>query len=103
MSHPHDVSHIFNKFAGKEVPMTVTSRTMNIGGQTYTFNDVQPARKDDPVLKAMHAEAKKNGLSLRVMWEGMAGTADLRLDRANASIEKSADGKWRVSSRFTLG
>ncbi|MBI1215719.1 MAG: hypothetical protein GC185_07870 [Alphaproteobacteria bacterium] len=100
---PHDVSSIFNKFAGREVPMTETERKMTIGGKEYSFNEVRPADQNDPVLGEMRDEAKKHGLSLRVWWEGIMGTMDYRTDRVNAHIEKGNDGKWRVGQRFNIG
>lgn len=103
MQRPNDVSNLFNKFAGREVPMAETQRKMTIGGKEYTFNEVSPADKNDPVLAEMRDEAKKHGLSLRVWWEGIMGTMDYRMDRVNAHIEKAQDGKWRVAPRFNLG
>lgn len=95
---------IFNKFAGREVPMNEQTKTMhlkNLGD--YTYNEVTLKDPNDKVLKEMNDEAAKHGFSLRVMWEGMGGTADYREDRINATIEKSADGKWRVSPNFGIG
>src|SRR5690606_20855568 len=64
-----DVSHIFNKFAGREVDMTERTEThkfKHIGEQTFTV--IEPANKDEPLFKEMQDEAKKNGLSLRLWW-----------------------------------
>ena len=94
-----NVSHIFNKFAGREVPMN--SRIVKVAG--YTFNEIEPALNPDPVLTEMEDTATKNGLTLRVWWDGIAGTMDFRDDRVNAHIEKSDDGKYRVSKRFNIG
>ena len=99
-----DVSHIFNKFAGREVDMTERTETVkfkHIGEQTFTV--IEPANKDEPLFKEMQDEAKKNGLSLRLFWPGMMGTMDYRTDRVNANIEKSSDGKWRVGKHFSIG
>ena len=94
-----DVSRIFNKFAGREVPME--SKVVKVAG--YTFTEHEPKNNPDPVLTALEKEATKNGLSLRVWWPGIAGTCDYREDRVNAHIEQGHDGKWRVSPRFDLG
>ena len=94
-----DVSKIFNKFAGREVPMN--SKVVKVAG--YTFNEIEPALNPDPVITDMENTAKKHGLTLRVWWDGVAGTMDFRTDRVNAHIEQEANGKYRVSNRFNLG
>jgi hypothetical protein len=94
-----DLHAIFNKFAGKEVPMQEEKFT--IRGKTYT--QVKPADDKDPVINDMNAAASANGLKLRLWWPGMAGTMDFRTDRVNAHIEKAPDGKWRVSRDFHIG
>ena len=99
MTPPRDVSPIFNKFAGREVPMN--TRVVKVAG--YTFNEIEPALNPDPVLTEMQDEARKHGLSLRVWWDGIAGTMDYRTNRVNAHIEQEADGKYRVSNRFNIG
>ncbi len=99
MSPKRDVSDLFNKFAGREVPMK--EEPFTIRGKTYT--QVRLANDKDPTVEEMRDEAKSHGLSLRVWWPGTAGTADFRMDRVNAHIEKAADGKWRVTNRFDLG
>ncbi len=102
--HPPSINLIFNKFAGKEVPMLEETKTMKLSHLgDYTYTEVKPANDKDPVLEAMQKEAAKNGLSLRVWWPGLAGTADFRDARVNAHIEKGTDGKWRVGKRFDLG
>ena len=99
MTPKRDASHIFNKFAGREVPMK--EEPFVIRGKTYT--QVKPADDHDPVLEEMRAEAKKAGLKLRLWWPGVAGTMDFRTDRVNAHIEKADDGKWRVTKKFNIG
>jgi hypothetical protein len=94
-----DVSHLFNKFAGREVPMK--EEPFTIRGRTYT--QVKLADENDPTVQALRDEAKAHGLSMRVWWPGIAGTADFRMDRVNAHIEKGTDGKYRVGPRFDLG
>lgn len=94
-----DVSHIFNKFAGREVEMV--TKVVKVSG--YTFRETDLKNNPDPVITEMEKEAKKHGLSLRVMWDGMGGTCDYRTDRVNASIEQGHDGKWRVAPHFGIG
>ncbi len=94
-----ELGAIFNKFAGREVPMKAEIR--KVAG--YTFREIEPALNPDPVLTEMEKEAGLHGLSLRVWWDGVAGTMDYRTNRVNAHIEEGADGKYRVSSRFNIG
>lgn len=99
-----DVSHIFNKFAGREVDMTERTETIkfkHLGEQTFTV--IEPANKDEPLFKEMQDEAKKHGLSLRIFWPGLMGTMDYHTDRVNANVEKGTDGKWRVGKSFGIG
>jgi hypothetical protein len=104
MTPDSEISSIFNKFAGREVPMTEEVKTIELKsiGITETHTDVFPTNPHDPVLEEMRNEAKKNGLILRIWWPGVNGTADMRNDRVNATIEKGVDGKWRVGSRFDI-
>jgi hypothetical protein len=104
MKRKPNITAAFNKFAGKEVPMLEETKTMKLSHLgDYTYTEVKPANPNDPVLDAMQKTADKNGLSLRVWWPGLAGTADFRDDRVNAHIEKGTDGKWRVSPKFDIG
>lgn len=94
-----DVSRIFNKFAGREVPLE--EKVVRVAGYTFTEYDLK--NNPDPVIEEMEQTAAKNGLSLRVWWPGVGGTCDYDTTRVNAHIEKSPDGKWRVSPNFGLG
>jgi len=96
------IAHLFNKFAGKEVAVTETQQSINIGGTVHTFNEVSLA-PNDPVVKAMQKTAEDNGLHLRLWLPGSMGTCDYRTDRVNAHVDKGPDGKWRVGNRFDLG
>lgn len=79
-----DLTNIFNKFVGKEV--------------------IPPTSfKIDPTLSEMSQVAQANGLKLRVMYPGMAGSMEFDDSRANTYIEQQNDGKYRVSNRFNLG
>lgn len=104
MNSPIDLSRVFGRFSGREVPMTEEKEVLKLrNGIERTYTYVHPANDKDPVLEDMHNQARKHGLTLRVWWKGVAGTMDYRTDRVNAHIEKSPDGKWRVSNRFNLG
>lgn len=99
MSPKRDVSHIFNKFAGREVPMK--EEPVVIRGKTY--HQTKLVDENDPTLKEMHDAAKKAGLRLRVWLPGTMGTMDYRTDRVNAHVTKEADGKYRVGKKFNIG
>ncbi|TAL38956.1 MAG: hypothetical protein EPN97_03190 [Alphaproteobacteria bacterium] len=98
-----DVSGIFNKFAGREVPMHEETKTMRIGCVIKKLTAVSLADPADPTLKEMSDEARKNGLQLRVLWPGKGYTDDYVRTRVNAHIEKGTDGKYRVSRKFDIG
>ena len=105
MKKPGDLSQIFGRFSGKEIPMIEDVQEVDLPalGIKQKFPVISPANPNDPVLEDMIQEAQRNGLHLRLWWKGVAGTMDYRTDRVNATIEKSTDGKWRVSSRFNIG
>lgn len=94
-----DIRSIFNKFAGREVEMKTELR--EVCGYKFYEHDLK--NSPDPVITEMETEAKKHGLSLRVMWEGMGGTCDYDTSRVNATLKRGEDGKWRVSPFFGLG
>lgn len=101
---PPSITQIFNKFAGREVPMIETTRQMNIGGKNYSIEDVSLADPNDLTIQEMKKVAEDNGLKLRIFWPSRsAGTMDYRTDRVNAYIEKAPDGKYRVSNKFSIG
>jgi len=93
-----NLSNIFSRYAGKEIKMV--EGTFKYRGKDYP--EVRLKNPKDPLLKEIQKTAQKNGLSLRVFWPGVAGTMDYRTDRVNADINKSPDGKWRISG-FRIG
>ena len=98
-----DLSSVFGKFAGREVPMSEEQKTMRIGCVIKKYSTVTLKDPDDPVLKEMTEEAGKHGLKLRALWPGKGYTDDYVRTRVNAHIEKSSDGKWRVGKKFDIG
>jgi len=98
-----NITNIFNQFAGREVPMVETQRTVQMNGKSYTLDEVRFANQDDPTIKAMQQVAKSHGLAVRIKIPGMAYTMDYRTDRVNAYVEKGTDGKWRIGNQFRIG
>jgi len=98
-----NITALFNKFTGREVPMTETSHTIMIGGKPFTIDEINLADPNDATLREMKKLADDNGLILRTWWPGTVGTCDYMTNRVNAHIEKSADGKYRVDNRFDIG
>ena len=43
------------------------------------------------------------GLQLRVVWPGQGSTDDVVPNRVTTTIEKGADGKYRIAPRFDMG
>ncbi|TAL32769.1 MAG: hypothetical protein EPN97_09750 [Alphaproteobacteria bacterium] len=91
-----DISHIFGRFAGREVPLTETKTRMKVAGKPYELKEYSAA-PNDPVLQELRQEADRFGLSLRIWWPGMVATMELNPDRLNVHIRKDNDGKWRIS------
>jgi hypothetical protein len=97
-----DLTVLFNKFAGKEIPMTEKMQSYGPGIRGV-FKVVELADHNNPIIKAMGQLAQANGLSLRLLWPGVVGTMDFNPNRITANIEKEADGKYRVSGDFKIG
>ena len=101
---PKDITEIFNRFAGREVPMVEIQKTHNSFGETYTDTVLQLANPNDPTLQEMQKVAKDNGLTLRFFWPTHGrGIDDAKPDRVNVHIGKAADGKYRISKNFKVG
>lgn len=94
-----DVSRVFRQFAGVEIAMKEQNQTLRSGGvyTSWVYDE------SEPTIKAMHAFAEANGYTLRVWTPYVAGTCDMQMNRVNATIDRDADGKWRVQQVFTLG
>lgn len=97
----HQLSSIFGKFAGKEVPLI--EREYEIGSQPKKIKQWEPVNINDPTISEMRKTAADNGLVLRLFWPGMGGDNFYRTDRVNAWLEKGKDDKWRVANKFTIG
>jgi hypothetical protein len=100
----HDVTNIFNKFAGQEIAVTETEKTHKMrNGQDYKYTHIAFADENDPLLTGMRETADKHGLSLRIWLPNSMGTCDMRMDRVNVHVNKDEDGKWRIGKQFNLG
>jgi hypothetical protein len=97
-----DIASIFNKFAGREVPMIESTVTLP---RRRVFPEVKLANPNDPTIKAMEKVAEKNGLMLEFYWAGGSGLSSFAFPPEKyviAHIEKESDGKWRVSKKLSL-
>ena|SRR6218665_3063853 len=98
-----DISRIFNKFAGREIDMVESSRTVRMGGKDQTRTVARLADPQNPIIAEMRAAAADADLRLRLWLPGSVGTRDFRHDRVNAHVEKGSDGQYRVANRFHIG
>ena len=87
----NDMSKLFNKFAGCEVPLNEKEEVLktNIGNLRHI--KVTLTDPSDPTVREMEKLAQDNGLELRLIYPGSGATDDRRLDRVNASLEKAPD------------
>jgi hypothetical protein len=98
-----DLSKIFGKFAGREVPMNEKQEEYRVGRLTRTRIIATPAEEKPAVGEEMKAEAEKHGLKFRLLWPGRGYTDDYVRTRVNAHVEKGKDGKYRISNKFDIG
>ncbi len=100
--HQPSINLIFNRFAGKEVAMHEEVKQLRIGCVIKKQTVASPL-DGDQTLREMHEEAAKNGLQLRVLWIGQGSTDDIVPNRVTTTIEKSADGRYRIANKFDIG
>ncbi len=100
--HQPSINLIFNRFAGREVGMHEEVKQLRIGCVIKKQKLVSPL-DGDATLREMHDEAARNGLQLRVQWPGKGSTDDVVPNRVTTTIEKSADGKYRIANKFDMG
>lgn len=93
-----DLTSIFGKFAGSEIP--VREGYDETTGKTLF---VEVLNSPEPVFEEMKRAASVNGFSLRIIFPGSRITKDRKPNRVNARVEKDAAGIWRVSDNFYLG
>jgi hypothetical protein len=98
-----DLTKVFGKFAGREVPVNERAEEYRVGRLTKTRIVASPADESPPVVQEMTEEAQKHGLKLRVLWPGRGYTDDYVRNRVNAHVEKAKDGKWRIAAKFDIG
>lgn len=97
-----DLSHIFGRFIGSEVPMTETKNRVKVGHKSFELTECRPTSPDDQVLAELRREADRFGLTLRIWWPGMVATMEINPNRLNVHIEKAADGKWRIADNISI-
>ena len=98
-----DLTKVFGKFAGREVPMNEKTEDVRVGRAVKQRIVASPVDENPPVVQEMTEEAQKNGLKLRVLWPGRGYTDDYVRNRVNAHVEKAKDGKYRISNKFDIG
>ena len=97
-----NITQLFNKFAGREVPMS--EGTLTLRGGTV-IPDVRLADSNDSTIKEMEKVAHDNGLMIAFYWAGCPGLPSFSFPPEKyviANIEKESDGKWRVSKKLAL-
>jgi hypothetical protein len=87
----------FNRFAGKEVDVIETVQNTKYG-RVISMRVVEPS----PIVDELRAALDEAGFSLRLWLPGFEGTSDHRTDRVNVSVNKDADGKYRID-HFDIG
>ncbi len=95
----NNISRAFNKFAGREIPMT--KEVHEFRGKKY--ESVRIEDENHPTLVEMRELAESMGLKLRLWTPDSMGTMDYRLDRLNAHVVEDPTGKFVISSKFDLG
>jgi hypothetical protein len=110
-----DISSLFNKFAGKEIPLE-RQFVNGLGEEMNRIYGMAPVNDDDPVLADMAKTATDNNLKLVITYPGGARSffnmkiTDLfdidngktMSDLVSSTVEKSTDGKFHVTNKFTL-
>lgn len=98
-----DLAKVFGKFAGREVGVEEKTEDFRIGRVIKKRTVATPVDDNPPVVQEMTEEARKHGLKLRMLWPGRGYTDDYVRNRVNAHVEKTKDGKWRISAKFDIG
>lgn len=88
----------FNSFAGREVAVIETPHKTKYG--TIMSYAVAPT---DTTVADFRKAVEAAGLSLRLFLPNEMGTCDFRTNRFNATVEKEADGKFRIQKDFRIG
>ena len=97
-----DLAEIFGRFAGQEVALTEHRHTMTMGGKVLEFTDTSLAPGGQPAVTGLRDEAARLGLQLRIWIPGMVATTELNPNRLNVHVEKSSDGRYRISERMSM-
>lgn len=95
---------LFGKFAGRSVAASEKTHTLHLKnlGMKESFTLVH-LRRNGRTLRQLTEAARAAGYSLRVWTPGCAGTCDFIDTRLNVSVEKDAEGKYRLGRDFRLG
>jgi hypothetical protein len=102
---PSNLSNVFNRFVGMEVPVTEERVRFPSRGlqqpfiRTYALGDVS-----HETVAELSEAARSVGKSLRFIFPHMESYELVDPDRLNVVVDKdSTDDVWRIQDQFTLG
>lgn len=95
---------LFNKFAGREIPLKRgVSHEKQVGSTRFAIVGEVLADRDDPVVAEMKKVAEDNHMILRLLLPDTEATGSYRHDRVNVHIKKDSKGTYRVGDSFEIG
>jgi len=94
-----DLNALFNKFAGREVPISCEAYDPLSDRTVF----IVPANKPEPVFEEMKKVAADNGLQRHIWLSVMDAPRSASKTRVHVRLEKGADKKWRISNKFAIG
>jgi hypothetical protein len=96
-----DIKTLFNQFAGKEIAMKrarahSAQKNPSVSGVTPDLHD--------PVIQAIMKVSSENGVYVRINGGSSMNPDDCsNTNRVNLYLEKSTNGKYRISNRIEVG
>jgi hypothetical protein len=96
-----EISPIFNRFVGREVELQETIHQMTIGGKAFEIPEYKLV-ENQPVIEELRGVTELYGLQLRLWLPDTVGTMEVNTNRVNMHVDKSGDGKYRISDRISI-
>lgn len=94
---------LFNKFAGREVPLKKgVSHEKQVGSTRFAIVGEVIADRNDPVIAEMKKIAEDNRMILRLLLSDTEVTGPENYDRVNVHIRKDSNGAHRVGYSFDM-